>query len=214
LGRERSAALEFVCSDMWRPYLKVIAKKAGQAVHVLDRFHIVQRMGKALDEVRAAEVKQLRDDGYEPVLTGSRWLLLKRPENLTENQAAKLAELLRYNLKSVRAHLLKEDFQRFWEYASATWAGKFLDQWCRRTMRSRIEPMQKVAKMLRGKRELVLNWFRAEGKLSSGIVEGFNNKLKLTTRKSYGFRTQEAYEIALYHNLGPLPEPKFTHEFC
>jgi transposase len=214
LGRERSAALEFVCSDMWRAYLKVIAKKAGQAVHVLDRFHIVQRLGKALDEVRAAEVKQLRDDGYEPVLTGARWLLLKRPENLTEHQAVKLAELLRFNLKSVRAHLLKEDFQRFWEYASPSWAGKFLDQWCRRTMRSRIEPMQKVAKMLRGKRELVLNWFRAEGKLSSGIVEGFNNKLKLTTRKSYGFRTQEAYEIALYHNLGALPEPKFTHEFC
>jgi transposase len=214
LGRERSAALEFVCSDMWRAYLKVIAKKAGQAVHVLDRFHIVQRMGKAIDEVRAAEVKQLRDDGYEPVLTGSRWVLLKRPENLTENQAVKLAELLRYNLKSVRAHLLKEDFQRFWEYASPTWAGKFLDQWCRRTMRSRIEPLRKVVNMLRDKRELVLNWFRAEGKLSSGIVEGFNNKLKLTTRKSYGFRTQKAYEIALYHNLGALPEPKFTHEFC
>jgi len=214
LGRERSAALEFVCSDMWRAYLKVIAKKAGQAVHVLDRFHIVQRMGKAIDEVRAEEVKQLRDDGYEPVLTGSRWLLLKRPENLTENQAVKLAELLRYNLKSVRAHLLKEDFQRFWEYASPTWAGKFLDRWCRRAMQSRIEPMRKVAKMLRGKRDLVLNWFRAEGKLSSGIVEGFNNKLKLTTRKSYGFRTQKAYELALYHNLGALPEPQFTHEFC
>jgi transposase len=63
-------------------------------------------------------------------------------------------------------------------------------------------------------RALILDWFVADGKLSSGIVEGLNNKLKLTTRKSYGFRTQDAYETALYHTLGALPEPEFTHEFC
>ena len=80
-------------------------------------------------------------------------------------------------------------------------------------MRSKIEPMKAVAKTLRKKRELLLNWFRANGAMSSGVVEGFNNKLKLITRKSYGFRTQEAYETALYHNLGSLPEPDFSHKF-
>jgi len=174
----------------------------------------MQRIGKAIDQVRAAEVKQLRDDSYEPGLTGSRWVLLKRPENLTEKQAVKLAELLQYHLTSIRAHLMKEDFQRFWEYQLAGWAGKFLDPWCNRAMRSRIEPMKKVAGMLRDNRNLVLNWFRAEGKLSGGIVEGFSNKLKRTTRTSCGFRTQEAWEIALYHNLGALPEARLTHEFC
>jgi len=213
LGKERSSALHFVCSDMWQPYLKVIAKKAGQAVHVLDRFHIMQRMNKAIDQVRAAEVKQLREDGYEPVLKGSRWLLLKRPENLTDQQAVRLKQLMQYNLKSVRSHLMKEDFQRFWEYWSILWAEKFLDSWCTRAMRSKIDPMKKVARMLRTKKELVLNWFRAGGAISAGTVEGFNNKLKLITRKSYGFRTQKAYETALYHNLAALPEPKFTHEF-
>ena len=214
LGKERTAGLLFICSDMWRAYLKVIAKKAPQAIHVLDRFHIMQQMSKALDKVRAAEVKQLKADGYEPVLKGARWLLLKRPEKQTERQAAKLQELLQYNLKSIRSHLMKEDFQQFWEYSSPTWAGKFLDGWCTRAMRSKIEPMKKIARMLRDKRELILNWFLAEGQLSSGIVEGFNNRLKLITRKSYGFRTQEAYETALYHNLGALPEPEFTHKFC
>ena len=214
LGKQRTGRIQFVCSDMWQAYLKVIAKKVPQAVHVLDRFHVMQRIGTAINEVRAAEARQLKQDGYEPVLKGSKWLLLKRPENLTEKQAVKLKEILQYNLKSVRSHLMKEDFQRFWQYWSPTWAGKFLDQWCTRAMRSRIEPMKKVARMLRDKRELILNWFRAEGKLSAGIVEGFNNKLKLITRKSYGFRTQQAYEIALYHNLGALPEPEFTHEFC
>jgi len=207
LAKTASGALER------QPYLKVIAKKAHQAVHVLDRFLIMQRIGKAINDVRAAEVKQLQRDGYEPVLKGARWLLLKRPENLTDQQAVKLHEILQYNLKSVRSHLMKEDFQQFWEYWSPTWAGKFLDQWCTRAMRSKIVPMKKVARMLRDKRALILNWFRAEGKLSAGIVEGFNNKLKLITRKSYGFRTQEAYEIALYHNLGALPEPKSTHRF-
>jgi transposase len=212
-GKERTERLEFICSDMWQGYLKVIRKKASHAVHVLDRFHVMKRINKAINKVRVDEVRQLKLDGYEPHLKGGRWVLLKRPENLTEKQTVKLRELLRYNLKSVRGYLMREDFQRFWGYRSPAWAGKFLDQWCTRAMRSKIEPMKDVARSLREKRELILNWFRAEGKISAGIVEGFNNKLKLITRKSYGFRTQKAYEIALYHNLGALPEKKFTHEF-
>jgi transposase len=213
LGKARSAQLGFVCSDMWKAYLKVIGKKAPQAIHVLDRFHIMAKMNKAIDEVRAAEAKRLERDGYEPVLKNSRWCLLKRKENLTEKQAAKLSELLQYNLQSVRSRLMREDFQQFWEYIYPACAGKFLDEWCTRTMRSKIEPMKKVAKTLRRHRQLILNWFRAEGAISAGIVEGLNNKAKLTMRKAYGFRTVKAIEIALYHQLGDLPEPKFTHRF-
>jgi len=213
LGKERSGRLRFACSDMWKPYLKVIAKKAGQAVHVLDRFHVMAKMNKAIDEVRAAEAKRLERDGYEPVLKHSRWCLLKREENLTEKQAVKLSELLQYNLQSVRSRLMREDFQRFWEYCYPACAAKFLDEWCTRTMRSKIEPMKKVAKTLRRHRELILNWFHAEGTISAGIVEGLNNKAKLAMRKAYGFRTAKAIEIALYHQLGELPEPEFTHEF-
>jgi len=104
-GAERSRELKYICSDMWKPYLKVIAKKAGRAVHVLDRFHIMAHFSKAIDEVRAKEVKELKAKGYEPVLTKTRWLLLKRPENLTGKQETKLADLLHYNLRSVRAYL-------------------------------------------------------------------------------------------------------------
>ena len=81
-------------------------------------------------------------------------------------------------------------------------------------MRSRLEPMQKVARSLRAHQTELLNWFRAGGTISAVIVEGMNNKVKLTTSKSYGFRTDEAVEIALYHNLGRLPEPAFSHRFC
>jgi transposase len=213
LGNEVSANLRFVCSDLWQPYVKVIAECADQAVHVLDRFHLMSHFSKAIDKVRAEEARRLKQDGYEPLLKHSRWCLLKRPENLSRKQTVKLTELLKYNLRSVRAYLLKEDFQRFWEYQSPGWAVRFLDEWCARTMRSQLEPMKTVARMLRGHRELILNWFRAKGTISAGIVEGFNNKAKLTTKKAYGFRTYEAIEIALYHQLGALPEPDFTHKF-
>ncbi len=212
-GIERSQSLRFICSDMWKPYLKVIRKKAGNAINILDRFHIMAHLNKAIDEVRSQEAKALKAEGREPVLTKTRWLLLKRPEHLTDKQSTKLSELLRYNLRSVRSYLLKEEFQLFWVYKSPYWAGRFLDAWCTKTMRSKIELMKKVAKMLRRHHPLLLNWFRAKKQFSSGIVEGFNTKAKLTTRKAYGFRTYHAAEIALYHALGALPVPKSTHEF-
>jgi transposase len=214
LGQAVCGQVQFVCSDMWKAYLNVIGQWLPQSVHVLDRFHVMQQFSKALDDIRAEEHKQLKRDGYEPVLKKSRWCLLKRPENLTEKQTVRLAELLKYNLRSVRAYLLREDFQRFWTYTSAGWAGRFLDEWTGRAMRSRLEPMKKVARTLRNHRGLILNWFRAKGQVSAGAVEGLNNKVKLVTRKSYGFRTPEVAKLALLHNLGRLPEPNLPHRFC
>ncbi len=214
LGPERTAALKFVCSDMWQPYLKVIAKKAGHAIHILDRFHIVAKLNKALDEIRSAEAKELDRQGYEPILKHSRWCFLKREENLTDSQQVKLSDLLRYDLKSVRGYLLKVSFQLLWEYKSHVWAGRFLDSWVARAMRSRLEPIKKVARSIRNHRPLILNWFKAKKEFNSGIVEGLNYKIKLTIRKAYGFRTLKAAEIALYHALGRLPEPEQTHRFC
>ena len=212
-GKDHTSQLKHICSDMWKAYLKVIKKKAPQAIHILDRFHIVAMLNKAIDEVRAGEHRQMQQEGYEPILKKSRWCLLKRKENLTEKQEAKLSDLLQYNLRSMRAYLLKEDFHGFWEYVSAVWAGKFLDRWCTRVMRSRIDPMKKVAKTIRRHKPLILNWFKAKKAFSSGIVEGLNNKAKVVTRKAYGFREYSCIEIALYHQHGKLPEPPMTHRF-
>jgi len=146
-------------------------------------------LNEALDKVRNQEIKSLKAKGKEPVLAGSKWCLLKRPENLTDNQAIKFKELLAINLKSIRAYLLKEDFQFFWQYKRAAWAGKFLDAWCKRTMRSKIDPMKKVARMLRSHRDLILNWFRAKEQIALGAVEGLNNKAKTTSKKHTVSRT-------------------------
>jgi len=214
LGQERSQQLRFVCCDMWKNYLRVVPRRAVNAVLVLDRFHLVARLQLAVDRVRAKEAKELKAKGYEPYLKGTRWCLLKRPENLSARQEATLADLLRYNLKSVRSYLLKEDLQGLWKYASPAWAGKYLDRWCGRVMRSRIEPMKRLAHSFRHHRKFILNWFRARGQVSAGAVEGFNNKAKVTFRKSYGFREFRTAEIALYHALGDLPVPDFAHRFC
>jgi len=213
IGEQLAGKVEFICSDMWRPYLKVIAKHCPQALNILDRFHMVAKLNKALDEVRAGEARRMVREGYEPVLKNKRWCLLKRPENLTDKQNVSLRELLAYNLKSVRAYLLKEEFQLFWEYDSPAWAAKFLDAWCKRAMRSRIEPMKKFARTVRSHRELLLNYFRAKKQFSSGVIEGLNNKAKVTLRKAYGYRTFRIAELSLYHVLGRLPEPKLAHRF-
>lgn len=213
-GRDRCARLEFVCSDMWKPYLKVISKKAPQALHVLDRFHIVQHLNKAVNQVRIDEIKQLRQDGYDDeVLKHMKYCLLKNPENLTEKQELKLNDVLTYDLKSVRAYLLKESFQLFWDYKSPYWAEWYLKKWCTRAMRSRLDPFKKFVGTIRRHQPLILNWFKAKKAYSSGVVEGLNRKVNLVTRKAFGFRSYVVLEIALFHTMGDLPEPELTHNF-
>jgi len=214
LGPERAAVIRYVCSDMWKAFLKVVKKKAPGAIHILDRFHIMALMNKAIDKIRSGEAKRLKRDGYEPMLKHSRWCWLKRVWNLTKNQAVKLRQLLPYNLQTVRGYLLKEEFHQFWEYRSVVWAQRFFKSWCTKVMRSQLEPMKKVARTLRRHEALILNWFRAKGTMSSGVVEGFNYNVKLSMRKAYGFRTYEGTEVALYHRLGHLPEPELAHRFC
>jgi len=217
LGPEIVQGVRFVCSDMWKPYLQVIAAQAGQALHVLDRFHITMHLNQAVDQVRRAESSRLRATGKamaQQRLKHMRWPLLRRGSRVRGRARQKLNALLSSKLATARAWELKEAFSHFWSYRSLLWAQAFLDYWCFRAMRSRLEPMQKVARMLHAHEELLLNWFRAKGEISAGAVEGLNNKIRVMTRRSYGFRTYEAMEIALYHSLGRLPEPESTHRFC
>jgi transposase len=101
---------------------------------------------------------------------------------------SQLNALVTSKLATARAWILKETFQPFWRYKSVTWAGYFLKVWTERALRSRIEPMRKVARRLRNHEPLLLNWFKAKGEISSGAVEGLNNKIRVVTRRAYGFR--------------------------
>ena len=207
LGPEVVTGLRFVCSDMWKPYLQVLAAQAGQALHVLDRFHITQHLNQAVDQVRRAESTRLRAQGKEAAqrLKHTRWPLLRRGSQVRGRARQRLNALLASKLATARAWELKESFFHFWRYKSVAWAQAFLDCWCSRAMRSRLEPMRKVARMLRAHEELILNWFRAKGEISTGAVDSYLSKL-LTIRKSrggevttiqYGIQTRNEPEVGL-----------------
>jgi len=198
---------------MWKAYLAVIARRLPEALHILDRFHIRRNLGDAVDQIRRAETSALAQAGISPLLKKMRWALLKHRRNWTRKERVRMRELITTGLHSIRAFLLVESFDHFWTYNSPTWAGKFLDAWCRKVARSRLEPLKKVAATLKGHRQLLLNYFEAMKLFSSGVVEGLNNKLKLTLKRSYGFRTDTARKVALYHTLAKLPEPEHTHCF-
>lgn len=214
IGKDNLSAIQYVCSDMWPAYLKVIKKKLPQALHVLDRFHIAKKLNEAVDEVRREETKKLKAEGYEPVLKDSRFCFLKNQENLTDKQTLKLDDLLEYDLKSVRAYLLKESFQAFWQYTHPAWANKFLTAWCNRAMRSQLKPIKKFVRTVRRHQNLMMNWFKAKKAYSSGAVEGLNRKINLVTRRAYGYKSFDTLKIALFHTMGGLPEPEMTHRFC
>jgi len=215
LGPEVVSQIQFVCSDMWKAFLTVLGTEVKQALHVLDRFHIVQHLNKAVDQVRRAESARLRVSGKQQAaeLKNMRWKLLRRGSRVLGKARQKIKALLASKADTGLAWQLKETFAHFWTYKSVAWAAAFLGYWCEEAERSGLEPMQKVSRMLQSHQALILNWFRAKGELSSGAVEGLNNKIRVVTRRSYGFRTYHAMEIALYHNLGHLPEPEFTHRF-
>ena len=217
LGPTVVSGLRFACSDLWQPYLSVLAANAGHVIHVLDRFHITRQLNEALDNVRRAESGRLRAEGRRQArhLKHLRWKLLRRFSRVRGRAKEQLRRLLRTKLVTARAWALKDLFEHFWTYKSVRHAGAFLEFWTWRALRRRIEPMERLGRTLRGHQELILNWFRAKGEISSGAVEGLNNKLRVVTRRAYGFRTYEAMELALYHTLGKLPEPdELAHGFC
>ncbi len=115
---------------------------------------------------------------------------------------------------SSRAWELKEGFWRFWLYRSPTWAAAYLKAWTTVAIRSRLEPMKKVARMLRAHEELLLNHFHAKRQYHSGVVEGLNNKARVSLAHGYGHRSSEILKLVLYHSLGKLPKPHSPHKFC
>lgn len=214
LGAEVIAGIRVVVSDMWRPYLAVVRKHMSDAVQILDRFHLTARLNKAVDQVRRGECAALRGRQRGQRLKKTRWLLLKPRTRVRGKARERLDAVIHSKLRTARAWTLKEAFAHFWTYHHPRWAKAFLDAWITRARRSRLAPMRKVAQTLRDHEPLILNWFAWKKAFSNAAVEGLNNKARVVTRRSYGFRVFPVLETALYHTLGKLPEPELTHRFC
>lgn len=210
LGKERCEQIEAVCCDMWAPYIDVIKERLPNALLVFDKFHIVRHLMDAVDQVRKQEARELKSDDPD-LLKKTRYIWLKNPWNLTENQRLRLSELEKINLKINRAYLLKEAFRQFWTYTYPAWAKKYLDQWFWWATHSRLKPMRDFAWMVRRHQDDILNYFKA--RIDNGAVEALNNKAKAISHRAYGYRTAETFKIALLHGLGKLPMPQLTHKF-
>jgi transposase len=205
--------IKVACSDMWKPFLNVLRVKLPKSLNVLDRFHIVGHLNKAVDEVRRGEQAKLGKAARQRV-KGGRFTLLRRGSRVRGKAREKLNDML-YSLQdTATAWMLKEAFGRFWKYRSHTWANAWLGNWIELTKRKGLKPMVRVAKMLERHRDLLMNYFRARREFSSAVVEGLNNKARVSLAKSYGHRSYDVLEVALYHALGDLPEPPLTHKFC
>ncbi|MEJ5378065.1 MAG: ISL3 family transposase, partial [bacterium] len=210
LGAKRCGQIEAVCCDMWAPYVDVVRQRFPNAVMVFDKFHIVRHLLEAVDTVRRQEARQLQAKNPE-LLKRTRYIWLKNPWNLTQQQRIRLSELEKLNLKINRAYLLKEAFRRFWNYLHPAWANRFLQQWFWWATHSRLQPMRNFAWMLRRHQENILSYFNV--RIDNGAVEALNNKAKAMSHRAFGYRTAETFKLALYHGLGKLPMPQLTHKF-
>lgn len=208
------AGLRVICSDMWKPYLKVIAQRASAALNVLDPFHVAQHLNLALDTVRRGEQARLRSQQSKSTLKKGRFLLLRRHARVRGKARDKLNAILACMRATSRAWELKESFRHFWRYRSESWAAAFLREWTTKAMRSRLEPMKKVARMLRRHEQLLLNYFRARRQFTNAVTEGLNHKARVVLARSFGHRSFEVLKTVLYHTLGALPEPPSKHKFC
>lgn len=196
--RASRAKVAAVAIDMSPAYIQAVCDNLPDAMLVFDRFHIVKLFNDKLSDFRRDLYREAIGPLAKKVLKGTRWLLLKNPENLDDSrdEAARLEEALALNRPLATAYYLKEDLRQFWEQSSRFAAARFLDDWCARARSSGIRFLQKFANTLGGHRSGLLAWY--DYPISTGPLEGTNNKIKTLKRQAYGFRDQEYFRLKLY----------------
>jgi transposase len=213
LGTETLLSVRYVCSDMWKAYLKVIPQWFPNAVHMIDRFHVTQLLNQAVDKVRRTDMAAMKGRPQAKRIKGLRWTILRRSSRVRGRARQALTRMMNTRLATGRAWQLKEAFLHFWSYRSTRCAREFLRAWVLRAKRSRIGPMKKFAATLQRHEPMLLNWIQARDEIMTGAVEGMNNKCRVVTRRAYGYRSFAVLEVMLYHTLGKLPMPELTHRF-
>jgi len=144
-GSDLQQTVKGVCCDMWQPYIDMIKEHLPEATMVFDKFHVIQHLLQAVDQVRRDEARELKKKNPE-LLKRTRYIWLKNPENLTDKQRARLGHLEKLNLRSNRAYLLKESFRELWNYRHKGWARRFLKKWFWWATHSRLKPMRDLTK--------------------------------------------------------------------
>jgi transposase len=196
--KSSKAKIQAVASDMSSAFTAAIRKNIPHAAHVFDRFHIVKLFNEKLTELRRELYREATDKMHKDVLKGTRWLLLKNSENLDDehNERQRLDDALKLNQSLATAYYLKEDLQQLWECSSKVQAERFLERWCARAESTGIKILMKFAKTLRSYRNGILAWY--DYPISTGPLEGTNNKIKLMQRRAYGYRDLNFLKLKIY----------------
>jgi transposase len=191
------ANVRAVASDMSPAYMLAIHENLPEAAHVFDRFHVVKLYNEKLSDLRRHIQRAAETIEHKKVLKGTRWLLLKNPENLDEerHESRRLEDALRLNQPLACAYYMKEDLRQFWEQPGKRSARRFLNDWIARAEASGIPMLQKFAQTLRLHRSGLLDWY--DHRISTGPLEGTNNKIKTMQRQAYGYRDQEFFNLKI-----------------
>jgi len=211
LGSKASDGIELVVIDMWRPFRNAVRDKAPNAAIVFDKFHIMRHLSKALDQVRRDEYRRLQGKDRSWI-KGQRYTLLSAQENLTLEGRQALRKLLAANRRLNTAYLLKESFGQLWSYRTERGARAFFERWKQSLRWQRLEPYRKFAEMIERHWDGIAAYCRPENKVSLGMVEGLNNKIRVIQRSAYGYRDEDYLRLKVIASfLPPLPENARLH---
>lgn len=196
--KSAGAKLEAIAMDMWPAYLKSVTENAPAVKVVFDKFHMIKKLNEALDETRRSLYREEIEINKRDAIKGLRWLLLKNQKNLnaTTNQKQQLEEALKINEPLAQAYYLKEELHLLWEQPDRDAAEDFLSQWIAKARATTIQPFIKLCNMLASHRTGILNYF--SHRISTGPLEGFNNKIKVLKRKAYGYRDLDFFKLKIY----------------
>ena len=205
LGGKKSARIKLAAMDMWKPFRNSVIHNAPNARIIFDKLHIMRHLSKALDEVRRGEYKRLsgKDRSY---IKGQRYTLLSRRENLSLDGRRALKKLLQANRRLNTAYILKEAFGQLWDYRTERGARAFFTRWKDSLKWQRLHPYQKFAGMIESHWDGIASYCHPENKVSLGLVEGVNNKIRVLQRRAYGYRDEEYLKLKIVAAfLPPLP---------
>jgi transposase len=196
--RRARAKIQAVAMDMSAAYIKAVSEYLPKAQIVFDHFHIIKLFNEKLSALRRELFRDAVDQEQRDVLKGSLWLLLKNPENLNRqrNEPQRLQRALELNAPLATAYYLKEDLRQLWDQPNWRAARKFLTSWCARATASGIRILRKFAETLRKHARGILNYFKFP--ISTGPLEGTNNKIRTMQRQAYGFRDHEFFKLKIY----------------
>ena len=194
-GEKKNLSIDLIAMDMSRAFISSAKESAPEATILFDKFHVVQKLCEALDEVRKQEVKRLTG-ANKKFVKGQKYVLLRNKENLNAKGRASLKTLLEANRRLSKAYLLKESFDKFWEYRSEAWARKFFDNWKESLKWQRLGPYQKFAAMVEAHWDGIVAHLQLTD-VPLGFVEGLNNKIRVIQRRAYGLTDEEYLRLKI-----------------